>query len=208
MSESRSATGTDFVNSIGGAVRDNPLPAALIGMGLVWLFTGGKSPVKAALGATGSSLSALGAQVNEGVRSAGGAVGETTASAFESVRAGASAAHMRAMLGDLLQQQPLLLGAVGLAIGAGVGASLPKSEIEAEYLGGASAEFQAKARALASEQTERASNVAAGVKTAIAEEARVQGLTPDKLKSKAGEVGKRIEDLAGYAGTAVRQKLQ
>jgi hypothetical protein len=36
----------------------------------------------------------------------------------------------------------------------------------------------------------------------------VQGLTPDKLKSTAGEVEQRIKNLADYAGTAVREKLQ
>jgi hypothetical protein len=208
MSESDGVTGTDFANTIGGAVRDNPLPAALIGMGLVWLLTGGKSPMKAAFSAAGDGLSTLGAQMTEGVRSAGGAVTDTAASAVEGVRARASVGNMRSTVGGLLQRQPLLLGAIGLAIGAGVGASLPISDIETEYLGDASAEFQAKARAVANEQRERASDVATGVKTAIAEEVRVEGLTPDKLKLTASEVEQRIKNLADYAGTAVREKLK
>jgi hypothetical protein len=32
MSKENVAARTDFANAIGGAVRDNPLPAALIGM--------------------------------------------------------------------------------------------------------------------------------------------------------------------------------
>jgi hypothetical protein len=208
MSESDGVTGTDFVNTIGGAVRDNPLPAALIGMGLVWLLTGGKSPMKAAFSAAGEGLSTLGAQTAQGVRFAGSSVTDAAASAVEGVRARASVGNMRSTLGGLLQRQPLLLGAIGLAIGAGVGASLPISDMETEYLGDASAEFQAKARAVANEQRERVSDVATGVQTAIAEEARVQGLTPDKLKSTAGEVEQRIKNLADYAGTAVREKLQ
>jgi len=210
MSESDGVTGTDFVNTIGGAVRDNPLPAALIGMGLIWLLTGGKSPMKAAFSASaaGEGLSTLGAQTTEGVRFAGSSVTDAAASAVEGVRARASVGNMRSTLGGLLQRQPLLLGAIGLAIGAGVGASLPISDIETEYLGDASAEFQAKARAVANEQRERVSDVATGVQTAIAEEVRVQGLTPDKLKSTAGEVEQRIKSLADYAGTVVREKLQ
>jgi hypothetical protein len=208
MSESDGVTGTDFVNTIGGAVRDNPLPAALIGMGLVWLLTGGKSPMKAAFSAAGEGLSTLGAQTTEGVRFAGSSVTDAAASAVEGVRARASVGNMRSTLSGLLQRQPLLLGALGLAIGAGVGASLPISEIETEYLGDASAEFQAKARAVANEQRERVSDVATGVQTAIAEGARVEGLTPDKLKSTAVEVEQRIMNLADYAGTVVREKLQ
>jgi hypothetical protein len=208
MSKSDGVTGTDFVNTIGGAVRDNPLPAAFIGMGLVWLLTGGKSPMKAAFSAAGEGLSTLGAQTTEGVRFGGSSVTDAAASAVEAVRTRASVGNMRSTLSGLLQRQPLLLGAIGLAIGAGVGASLPISDIETEYLGDASAEFQAKARAVANEQRERVSDVAAGVQTAIAEEVRVQGLTPDKLKSTAGEVEQRIKNLADYAGTAVREKLQ
>ena len=209
MSESKSETGTDFVSAVGAAVRDNPLPAALIGMGLVWLLmTGGKPLMKAPFGAAGSGLSTLGASMSDAARSAGRVVGDRAASAVEGVRAETSVANMRSMAGNLFQQQPLLLGAVGIAIGVGVGASLPTSQVETEYLGDASAEFQAKARAFAHEQTGRASNVASGVKTAIAEEARVQGLTPDKLKSDANKVEKTIKNLAEYAGAAAREKLQ
>lgn len=207
MSDNNGVTNRDFVSAIGGAVRDNPLPAALIGMGLVWLLTGGKSPAKAAFGAASDGLSTLGAQVTEGVRSARGAVFDTAASAVDGVRNGASIAIMRSTLGDILQQQPLLLGAVGLAIGAGVGASLPISDYETEYLGGASAEFQFRARAAAGAQKEIATEVLSGVKTAIAQEAREQDLTPDKLKSAAGEVQQKIKDLADYARTAVGKRL-
>jgi uncharacterized protein YqfA (UPF0365 family) len=115
---------------------------------------------------------------------------------------------LQSTLGDLLQRQPLLLGAVGLAIGAGVGATLPTSQVEAEYLGEASAKLQAKARAIANEQTQRATNVAAGVKTAIAEEARVQGFTSDGLKETVNEVEEKIKRLADYAGKAAQEKLQ
>jgi hypothetical protein len=208
MSESDGVTGTDFVSVIGVAIRDNPLPAALIGMGLAWLITGGKSPAKAAFGAVGNGLSTLGSQMSEGVRSASDAVTDSAASAIEGVRAGASVASIRSTVGGILQQQPLLLGAIGLAIGAGVGASLPVSDIETQYLGDASAEFQAKARAVVEEKRERASEIAAGVKTTIAEEARVQGLTPDELKATAGEVEQSIKELANYAGDAVRAKLR
>jgi hypothetical protein len=208
MSDGKGATGTDFVNAIGGAVRDNPLPAALIGMGLVWLFTGGRSSLRSGFGAAVDGLSTVSAQVTDGAKSAGGAIGDSAASAVEGVRAGLSVATMQSTLGDLLQRQPLLLGAIGLAIGGGVGATLPTSRVETEYLGDASATLQAKARAIANEQTQRAANVAAGVKTAIAEEARVQGFTPDGLKERANEVEETMRNLAGYARKAVQEKLQ
>ena len=50
MTEEKTATGGDFVRVLGEAIRENPLPAALIGMGLTWLFTGGGSPATAGFG--------------------------------------------------------------------------------------------------------------------------------------------------------------
>jgi len=41
----------------------------------------------------------------------------------------------RSNLTELIRTQPLALGAIGLAIGAGVAAALPSSEVEAAYLG-------------------------------------------------------------------------
>ena len=35
--------GSDFIKDLGDAARRNPISAALIGMGIVWLFAGGKS---------------------------------------------------------------------------------------------------------------------------------------------------------------------
>src|SRR5687767_5092553 len=35
--------GGDFVSALGQAVRDNPVSAALIGMGVLWLFAGGSN---------------------------------------------------------------------------------------------------------------------------------------------------------------------
>ena len=42
-----SERGSDFIRDLGNAARNNPLSAALIGMGVLWLFTGGR-PVERA----------------------------------------------------------------------------------------------------------------------------------------------------------------
>jgi hypothetical protein len=52
---------------------------------------------------------------------------------------------------------------VDMAIGAGIAASLPSSEIEADYLGEASGEFKRKADEFASKQTEAAETVASKI---------------------------------------------
>ena len=207
MSDVRSYSGRDMVGAVTDAILDNPIPAALVGMGLIWLLAGGARPTAAGLGMAVNGVSNLGARAAEGAKSVSDSVVGATASAADSVRNAASVGNIRATLSDLLDDQPLLLGAIVLAIGAGVAASLPTTQFEADYVGDASAEFQSKARIFAAEQAKEASNAARAVKSAIADEARAQGLTPDGLKAQASEIQQKVADLADYAGGAVREKL-
>ena len=55
---------------------------------------------------------------------------------------------VRSNLSDLFRAQPLALGAIGIAIGAGIAAALPATEIEADYLGETSDTVKAKACAI------------------------------------------------------------
>ena len=48
-----SARAGDFLSDLSTAVRENPIPAALVGMGVLWLFSGGN---KTTLGGGGTSL--------------------------------------------------------------------------------------------------------------------------------------------------------
>jgi hypothetical protein len=115
---------------------------------------------------------------------------------------------VRSRLSDLFQRQPLLLGAIGLGIGAGVGASMPTTVTEKQYLGDASTEFQAKALGVANEGAQRASNIASAVATTIANEARVQGLTTDTLKTSVAGAGRKIKAVADQAGEAIQKQMQ
>jgi hypothetical protein len=215
MSHHNESARTDIVNAMGSAIRDNPLPAALIGMGLVWLFSGGRTSLKAGLGAAASGLSAIGQRVNDQASLAGRSVADSAASATDAVRSGIvsmangspSRESVRSTLSDLFQRQPLLLGAIGLGIGAGVGASMPTSDTEKQYFGDASAEFQAKALGIANEGAQRATDIASGVATTIANEARVQGLTANALKSSVTDAGRKIKVVADQAGEAVRKQM-
>ena len=78
----------------------------------------------------------------------------------------------RSNLTELFRTQPLALGAIGLAIGAGIAAALPSSEVEAAYLGETSDTVKAQVADFAAEQTARATAVAEDVMGAATEEAR------------------------------------
>jgi hypothetical protein len=230
MTDAQTATTGGFVNDLGNAVRENPLPAALIGMGVIWLFTSGRSPAKAAIGSASETLSGIGPRLSDGanhlgqsiggaVASVGGTVRDATASsarrasdAASSLRTAASDfvsaapaidteyfSTARSSMTNAMRRQPLLLGAIGLAIGAGVAASLRTTATEADLLGEASAKFQERVRDAAADQTQRATDLVEGVATAVAQEARVQGLTPEAIKGKTREAGQKLKTVFDQA---------
>jgi hypothetical protein len=229
MSDTMSAA-SDFAKDFGAAVSRNPLPAALIGMGLVWLFAG--RPGAAGLRRSRSADSwspgvpnrSLGESVSDYVgsgvsalRETGAATAEKAAEAASSL--GRSAANLvpgtnsdlyvnaRSALAETLQRQPLLLGAMGLAIGAGVAASLPITRTEADFLGETSANLQEKARAIAMEQTKRAGDAAQSLAGTAADEARHQGLTPEGVRGGVAQAGQKIENLVEGAVSSVKERI-
>jgi hypothetical protein len=238
------AKGSHFVRDLGDAARKNPLSAALIGMGVIWLFTGNR-PVERAGNlvrrtgldripdAAGNAFDAA----RSTMRSGANAVGDGVASATEALRENGadvldSAARrgrdyadvaseyvsslpetgaemfdtLRSNLSGLFEAQPLALGAIGLAIGAGIAAALPSSEVEAEYLGEASDGIKAKAAEFANEQAERVTAVAGNVMEAVSDEARRQGLTLDAAKEAAADISAKVGRVAEAAGKGVADR--
>jgi hypothetical protein len=143
--------------------------------------------------------SRLGSDFAQQASDFGRAIPETGADLFSSARSS---------LTDLFNEQPLMLGAIGIAIGAGIAASLPTTQIESEYFGETADEFKAKAGEFAQQQTENAQDLAREVAFAASEEARRQGLTADNLKAAVGEVGDKIRRVAEAAGDNVRQRAE
>jgi len=240
-----SEKGSDFIQDLGDAVRKNPLSAALIGMGVLWLFTGGR-PVESAgdavrkMGldripdAAGNAFDAA----RSTVRSGTDAIGEHVASAKDAVRDGAAGAFdnaarygrdyadtaseyvtsmpgtgteifntVRSNLSDVFRAQPLALGAIGIAIGAGIAAALPATELETDYLGETSDTVKAKAAEFAAEQTDRVTTVAENVVEAVTEEARKQGLTLEGAKSAAGDVSAKVGRVVDAAGKGISERV-
>jgi hypothetical protein len=179
----------DFLTDLGAAVRDNPLPAALIGMGVVWMLTGGgRTSVGEAL-AAGSRKSLAGAErageaVIHGAREMGSMAGEAAHRAadrltdaagdigramspsdeetndrpgYVSSSASALKTGMQDRISQLLEQRPLVLGALGVALGAGIAASLPVSNAERKVMGKASEHLQNKVSHVAEQAKDVAS---------------------------------------------------
>jgi hypothetical protein len=241
-----SERGSDFIRDLGESARKNPVSAALIGMGILWLFTGNRpverageiirrtgfdripdfagNAIESARSTFRSGADSLGEQVasgNDALWGAGAGALDSAArfgreqmdTAAEYARSIPDSAtnvldRARANLADLFEAQPLALGAIGLAIGAGIAAALPTSEAEINYMGEASDAVRAKAVDFAAEQTDRATEVAGDVLEAVTEEAHKQGLTVQGAKSAVGEISKKVGRVVETAKKGISEQVK
>ena len=257
----------DFVKNLGTAAKSNPVPVALIGLGIAWLMLGGCTPgylqssrsqsydtgdtdsggafggaigaassyvrppgeqarsaggymssaghaVSDAVSRVGSSLRGMGQRAGETASGMGQSLGGTASSASDRVRQmgedvrnlasewseGASgmtetardrahraseivqeqAMEMRDNTSQMLRDQPLIAGALGIAIGAVIGALLPLSRRENEMMGETRDQVVDQAmqygQQTVDQATEAAKNVANAAAEAAKDEAQKQGL--------------------------------
>ena len=189
--------GSRFVRDFGKAVNRNPVPAALIGVGVLWLFASRIGAGKArsilervsnmagdAADTASSTFSSAASRASrataEYARESAEAAQEGAADNFDQVsssgrqRFRAFSEYARqgpekgarqlddlgANLTDMFRRQPLAMGAIGIAIGAGIAAALPLTETETEHLGEAGDALKERAQEFAGEQTERAKEMA------------------------------------------------
>ena len=88
--------------------------------------------------------------------------------------AGGAYSGLQRSAADVLEREPLILGAIGLAVGAAIGAALPRTEIEDRLMGERAAELKDEAMHAAEEQLERAKDVTKKAYEAGREEAGSQ----------------------------------
>ncbi|MGQ7793303.1 DUF3618 domain-containing protein [Faunimonas sp. B44] len=109
------------------------------------------------------SAAASGARyAGDGVVSGGRYVGDTAYEAYDwtSRNAAYYGSRARRTFLDVLDQEPLVVGALGVAVGAAIGALLPPTEVEDEYLGEHRDHLKHEAEAMAREQWERGKEMA------------------------------------------------
>lgn len=263
---------SDFGTSLSNAVRDNPASAALIGVGVAWLFFGGSKtslfgrksqdddfrrgrshddemrfPPAASqpryvdrFGGTasrGAAVRDVAGSINTGVQHAGSGLAEGASTmaaaasdgyeavttyagdaasylghnAYDATRAGSryvrsQAGHVQQTVGDFFEDQPIALGVLGLALGAGVAALLPKTEIERDYLGEASDALKGQARSLAGEKLEEAKELATTAFDGVSREAEAQGLTKAAAKDAAAELKAHVASVGSAAQVSIKSE--
>ena len=92
----------------------------------------------------------------------------------------------------LMEEQPLLAGAIGLAIGAGIAAVVPKTTTEQEIMGDASKAVKEAATEFAEQGYETAKDVVGRVSEAAMNAADEEGLTGAGVKDLAGSAAEKV----------------
>lgn len=194
--------GGEFGRNLGAQVQANPLPLLLTGVGLSWLILGSRggarggagsaytvpshrassaaSAAKGRIGDAAAGVGAAGSRVKESVAQAGSSIGETLDESR--ARIGEGLAHTRASAQQMLHEQPLAVGALGVALGAVLGALLPVSRREHQALGPVKERVASEVAPKVEEQYERlresAKETADDVKSAIVGEGNGAGRHP------------------------------
>lgn len=123
----------------------------------------------------GSSVRSQAAHLRERGAEMGGRARGGAGQLGGSAREGAYRARSNmAGMGEMMREQPLLLGALGVALGAALGSMLPPTRQEDEWMGDTRDRFARQARDQMNEGLERGRRVAEAAGDAAQEEARRQ----------------------------------
>jgi ElaB/YqjD/DUF883 family membrane-anchored ribosome-binding protein len=159
----RNSGANEYLVNLRQAATRDPIPLALVGVGLAWLMMSSRRPAPATSPWDQSTSEQLGSDLKdklsqtshrmsesardmrerashmgETVRERASRVGETARQQAQRVSESAryQAERLRGSYQNLVNEQPLALGAVGLAIGALLAATTPRTRVEEEMFGG------------------------------------------------------------------------
>jgi len=175
------SSATDTAKGVGATmletIKQNPIPAALAGIGIGWLVmkrrssgSGGQSS-----GQRPQTLGEAPSTVGETVSQAQERAGQVVSSAQET--AGQVASQTQSQVQRLLQEQPLAVGGIALALGAAVGLALPETPQEHQVMGAARDRLLEQAKATAQDVQPKVQRVVEEAQRAVQEEAKEQQLT-------------------------------
>lgn len=144
--------------SAAGVINRNPIPVALIGLGLgmlaVHAFRKGNGHDHYERSRTSSGM--------DQTRQTAGDLAHRSTDALNNLssRAKDTASSLGNRLGQVLRENPLAVGAVAIAAGTAVGLALPSTRFENEYIGETSERFVDKAQQVAREAIDKVQNAA------------------------------------------------
>ena len=150
--------GGDFATNLGRSAENHPMPLLLTAVGIAWMMASANQPppprrehagmpdtasdakhrMRHGMDSAKSAASAVGDRATR----ASHAVGDTVSHAGERMRVQGErirlqGQRMREGFSHMMDEQPLLVGAMGIALGAALGALLPRSDTEDRLMGDA-----------------------------------------------------------------------
>ena len=221
--------GQQVISKFMEQAKENPMPLAVMGLGLAWLMSssGRRSRsssfdeprsfadrAQTGLGGASHDLGEKAADMVSGMRDklagAAGAASDGGRSAADSVASATRAAIGRA--GDyrdqaqrtfsrVLESEPLLIGAVGLIVGAAIGAALPHTELEDHAVGPLRDKLFDKGKDLAQEGLQQVGGAAQAAYDSVKDEIANPTSAGDSLSD-------RMETAARSRVTAAREQFQ
>lgn len=217
------SAGTKLVGGLGDQVRENPVPLALIGLGLAWLVVGSRrshsdyarysdyeEPRSFASDGYGQAANYQGSKPSlkdraaDAVSNARAKIGDAVSgigdtpvaeraqalagSAMDAADHAKRAAQQR--LSETLDRDPLIIGALGLVVGAAIGAAIPATRVENRYAGPLRDKVVDKTRTVAQEGLETVRGAAQAAYSSVKEELGKQD--PNSPQSPADKAGQAV----------------
>jgi len=182
---------SDTVGRVGASVRST---ADSVTNTVSGAANSAREAVDSARDAAGRMASSAASTVSNAVSSSY----ETTAEAAAYAREQAlrAAQQTRETFVQTMDRHPLLVGGLGLAIGALLASAIPSTRPEKQLFGESSDELRRRAREMASQGYEAARNAAGELIEDTARAAKDQGLSMDALRQAADELGSKVRTVA------------
>ncbi|SJZ54531.1 DUF3618 domain-containing protein [Novilysobacter spongiicola] len=200
--------GHEFTSNLARTVKQNPMPTLLTAAGLAWLMAGQRhgdstSHATAYSSDTHPDKPGIGERVGQARHNAGekiGAarerIGDSAHHAVDSVKDRARRANEG--VHNMMDENPLALGAMGIAVGALLGAMLPATRKEDELMGPTRDRFMDKGRDKLEEGYRKASEAGHDISSGGSDTGT--GRSPGSSATGATATGTRTSASSGTAG--------
>jgi hypothetical protein len=199
-SRAMGGAGQQVLSKLVDQIKENPMPLAVMGLGLAWLMAGNRSSnrhydgrydehrsfaqsggegmrdrmhvmgdkASDALSGAKERVTEMGSAVTDRGRQALHRVGDAAGSMAD--RTAEYGSQAKRAIGNVMETEPLIIGAVGLVVGAAIGASLPRTEMEDRAVGPMRDKLLEKGKDIAQEGLQQAGDVAQAVYSTAKEE--------------------------------------
>lgn len=179
--------------------------ASRIGEGLSSAASAARDAARHASDAAASAAGAAGSYAHVASGAARHGYGAAAGMSRDALRTGSDyGTRARDNLAEALEREPLVFAALGLAVGAGIGALLPSTKTEDRYLGPVRDSLRDEAVEAGREQLDKARAVAGSSYEAAREAAEREGLLPAGNKP----LAEKLRDVAGSAAEAAEDEAR